>query len=164
MNNPQTYEFDLVTPSNLTSKEVIMIGRTNDREKRFELGIISIETIIKAKPDSTMNIIGTHNRGLAKIINDLNLADYVKFTGFHSNIKEYLKSACLHIFTSYAEAYPMVLSEAKIFGIPSILFGLDYIALAKGGTVIIYDDNPEIIAKEAIKILKDDKYRKKAWK
>ena len=58
----------------------------------------------------------------------------------------------------------MVLSEAKIFGIPSILFGLDYIALAKGGTVIIYDDNPETIAKEAIKILKDDKYRKELGK
>ena len=55
----------------------------------------------------------------------------------------------------------MALSEAKIFGIPTIICGLDYLALAKGGTVIIYDDNPETIGKEAIKILKDDKYRKK---
>ena len=33
--------------------------------------------------------------------------------------------------------------------------------LSKRGTIIIYDDNPETIAKESIKILKDDKYRKK---
>ena len=58
----------------------------------------------------------------------------------------------------------MVLSEVKIFGIPSILCGHDYLALAKDGNVIIYDDNPETIAKEAIKILKDDKYRKKLGK
>ena len=55
----------------------------------------------------------------------------------------------------------MALSEAKIFGIPTIICGLDYLALAKEGTVIIYDDNPESIGKEAIKILKDDVYRKK---
>ena len=42
----------------------------------------------------------------------------------------------------------MVLSETKIYGIPTILCGLDYLSLAKGGTVIIYDDNPEIISKK----------------
>ena len=44
--------------------------------------------------------------------------------------------------------------------IPPILISLDHLALAKGGTVIIYDDNPDIIAKEAIKILKNYNYRK----
>ena len=47
----------------------------------------------------------------------------------------------------------MVLSEAKIFGIPTILCGIDYIALAEGGTVIIYDDSPDTVAKKSIKIL-----------
>ena len=54
----------------------------------------------------------------------------------------------------------MVLSETKIFGIPSIIIGLDYLTLAKKGNVIIYDDNPSAIAKEAIKILKNEKNRK----
>ena len=36
--------------------------------------------------------------------------------------------------------------------------------MAKGGTIIIYDDNPTTIAKEAIIILKDDNYRKKLGK
>ena len=58
----------------------------------------------------------------------------------------------------------MALGETKIFGIPSIICGLDFLALSKGGTVIIYDDNPDTIAKEAIKILKDDKYRKQLGK
>ena len=54
----------------------------------------------------------------------------------------------------------MVLGETKMYGIPTILCGLDYLALAKGGTVMVYDDNPETIAKEAIKILKNETYRK----
>ena len=55
----------------------------------------------------------------------------------------------------------MVLIEAKIFGIPTILCGLDYLALAKEGTVIIYDDSPYTLAKESIKILKNETYRKR---
>ena len=55
----------------------------------------------------------------------------------------------------------MVLCETKIYGIPNILVGLDYISIAKGGTIIIYDDEPQSIANEAIKILKNNKYRKK---
>ena len=42
--------------------------------------------------------------------------------------------------------------------------GLNYVSISKGGTVIIYDDKPESLAKEAIKILKNKKYRKKLGK
>ena len=59
------------------------------------------------------------------------------------------------------ESFGLVLSETKIYGIPSILLGLDYVSISKGGTIIIYDDKPETLAFEAIKILKNDKYRKK---
>ena len=54
----------------------------------------------------------------------------------------------------------MVLRETKIFGIPNIVLGLDYLSVIKGGTIIIYDDKPNSIAKEAIKILKNDTFRK----
>ena len=36
--------------------------------------------------------------------------------------------------------------------------------MAKGGTVIINDDNPNSIAKEAVRLLKDDKTRKRLGK
>ena len=49
----------------------------------------------------------------------------------------------------------MVLVETKIYGIPNILLGLDYIANLKGGTTILYDETPESLAKEAIYILKN---------
>ena len=58
----------------------------------------------------------------------------------------------------------MALVETKLFGIPSIICGLDFLSLAKGGTVIIYDDNPDTIGKQAIKILKNETYRKQLGK
>ena len=58
----------------------------------------------------------------------------------------------------------MVLSETKIYGIPSILLGLDYVSIAEGGTIIIYDDLPESLALKSLKIISSKKYRRKLGK
>ena len=58
----------------------------------------------------------------------------------------------------------MVLSETKMYGIPNILVGIDYVSNIKGGSIIIYDDNPESIAKYAINILNNEEYKKKLSK
>lgn len=138
-----------------------MIGRANDIYKRFDLGIHAMTSIIKEIPTSEMNILSFPVKKLEDMINELNLTKSVRFLGYHENIEIYLKNSSLHILPSIWEAYPMVLSETKIFGIPSIITGLDYLALSKNGTIIIYDDEPDSIAKEAIKILKNKNYRKK---
>ena len=163
MDNPSTFEYDLVKPSDLSQKNIIMIGR-EDYLKRYDLGIKAMKNIVAEIPECKMNIISSPNAKLERLIRVLNIKSNVKFLGFRKNIEAYLKNSSLHIFPSLTEAYPMVLSETKIYGIPTIICGLDFLALAKGGTVIIYDDNPDTIAKEAIKILKDDSYRKKLGK
>ena len=76
----------------------------------------------------------------------------------------FFKKASLHIFPSLSESFGLVLSETKIYGIPNILLGIDYVTISKGGTIIIYDDRPESIAEEATKILKNNEYKKKLGK
>ena len=161
MDNPLTFEYDSVIPSDLSQNNIVMIGRGSDIDKRFDIGIKSMKNIIEEIPDCKMYIISENCEELQKLIKSLNLEKNVIFTGYQKNIEEYLKNSSLHIFPSIAECHPMVMSETKIYGIPTILCGLDYITLAKGGTVIIYDDNPNTIAKEAIKILKNETYKKK---
>ena len=161
MDNPLTFEYDSVIPSDLESNNIIMIGRANDIYKRFDLGIHAMTGIIKEVPKCEMNILSFSVKKLEDMINELNLTESIRFLGYHENIEIYLKNSSLHILPSISEAYPMVLSETKIFGIPSIIIGLDYLALSKKGTIIIYDDEPDSIAKEAIKILKNKTYRKK---
>ena len=160
MDNPLTFEYDSVIPSDLSQNNIVMIGRGNDINKRFDIGIKSMKNIIEEIPDCKMYIISDKFEELEKLIKSLNLEKNVIFTGYQKNIEEYLKNSSLHIFPSIAESYGLVMSETKIYGIPTILCGLDYITLAKGGTVIIYDDNPNTIAKEAIKILKNETYKK----
>lgn len=161
MDNPMTFEYDTVIPSNLENNNIIMLGRGTDPVKRYELPIEAMKYIIKEIPDCQMNIVSIVNKNLQKMIFKLKLENNVKFTGYIGKVETYLKNTSLHILSSLTECYPMVLGEAKIFGIPSILCGLDYLTLAKGGTIIIYDDEPTTIAKVAIKILKDEDLRKK---
>ena len=141
-----------------------MIGRAEDRIKRYELGIMAMKEIIKEIPTCEMNIISYPERKFNILIKNLTLENNVRFVGYQKKVETFLKNSSLHILPSFIEAYPMVLSETKIIGIPSIICGLDHLALAKGGTVMIYDDNPITIAKEAVKILKNNSYRKKLGK
>ena len=122
-----------------------------------------MEYIIKEIPECELkiisNITGTNNQ--QNFISNLNLDNNIKFIGYISAPDILFKNASLSFFPSITEAFPMVLLETKIYGIPNILLGLDYISIAKGGTVIIYDDTPESLSKEAIYILKNIKYKKK---
>ena len=55
--NPSTFEYELVTPSDLSQKNIIMIGRGNYLPKRFELGIKAMSFIVKEIPESKMFIL-----------------------------------------------------------------------------------------------------------
>lgn len=166
MNNFMTYEYNSITPSDLSSKTILMLGRGNDKKKRFELGIKAMQYIIKEIPEGELKIISTL-KGIVKhriLVKKLDLEKNVRFVGYNQNPEIYFKNASLHFFPSISESFGLVLSEVKLYGIPSILLGLDYVSIAKGGTIIIYDDKPESLAKESIKILKNKKYRKKLGK
>ena len=162
MDNFMTFELELIKPSNLTSKIILMIGRASDKYKRFFLGIQAMEYIIQIIQECNMKIISNMNDtfGLQNLILNLNISNYIELVGYINKIDIYLSNASLHIFPTISEAFPMVLCETKIFGIPNILIGIDYVAMSSGGTIIIYDDSPEYISKVAINILKNDKYRK----
>lgn len=160
--NFMTYQYNNILPSDLSSQKILMIGRGNDKKKRFEKGILSIEYLNNEISDFELMIISnlTGVNKLRNLVDNLNLNERVKFVGYSSNPDIYYKNSSLNIFPSISESFGLVLSEAKMYGIPSILLGLDYVAISNGGTIIIYDDTPETLSKEALKVLKNHKYKK----
>ena len=156
-----TYKYNYIIPSNLSSKIILMLGRGNDKKKRFNLGIQSMEYILphiyKCELKIISNLTGINN--LKNLVYNLNLESNIKFVGYSSTPEIYFKNASLNLFPSISESFGLALSEAKIYGIPSILMGIDYVSISKGGTIIIYDDTPESLAKKSIEILKNDHYK-----
>ena len=161
MDNFMTYEFEKVIPSNLISKKILMIGRGDAKKKRFEIGIQAMEYIIKEIPESEMAIISDLNRitKLVHLISNINLENKIKFVGYTASPELFFKNASLNLFPSLSEAFPLVMCETKIYGIPNILLGLDYTSISKGGTFIIYDETSESLGKISINILKNQTYK-----
>ena len=165
MNNFIPYDFNSTIPSDLSSKTIVMIGR-DDVKKRFYLGIEAMQYIVKYIPKCEMLIFSKlqENNYLRNLTNKLNLNKNIKFLGYYLFPEKFYNNISLHIFPSTSEAFPNVLSETLIYGIPTILLGLDYVSIAKGGTIILYDDSPLSIAKIATKILSDKSIIKKLGK
>ncbi len=115
-----------------------------------------MEYIIKEIPKCELKIISnlTDIDNLQFLVDNLYLKNNIRFCGHISSPEKLFKNASLSFFPPITEAFPMVLIETKIYGIPIILLGLYYILLSKGGTVIIYDDTPESLSKEAVYILR----------
>lgn len=166
MDNFITYDYNSIIPSDLSSKTILMIGRGIDLIKRFDLGIKTMKYIVKEIPESIMVVISSfiENNPINNLIKELNIQKNIKLVGYVSNPEIYFKNSSLHILPSISESFGLAVAETKIYGIPNIILGINYISTSKGGTIILYDDNPVIIAKEVIKILKNDKYRKKLGK
>ena len=137
------------------NKKILMLGRGNDVKKRFQKGILSMEYIIQEINNCELSIISDlkYINNLVNLVNNLKLGKNIKFLGYISYPESYYPKYSLNLFPSITEAFPMVLTETKLYSIPSILLGLDYIILSKKGTVIIYDDSPESLSIEAIKLL-----------
>ena len=102
MDNPISFEYDSVKPSLLSGNNIIMIGRSEDPVKRYDLGIRAMSNIIKEIPDCSMTIISEKKQKFLTLIEDLKLEKNVKFTGFKKNIEIYLKNASLHIILSFS--------------------------------------------------------------
>ena len=161
MNNFMTYNFSKIIESNLISKTLLMIGRGDAKKKRFQIGIQAMEYIEKEIQQSELLIISELN-GIFRheiLISNLNLEKNIKFIGYIESPEIYYKNSSLLLFPSISEAFPLVMCETKIYGIPNILLGLDYTSISEQGTVIIYDETPESFAKVAIKVLKNERYK-----
>ena len=115
MNNFITYEYNSCIPSDLSLKTILMIGRAENKFKRFLLGILAMEYIMQEIPECKMIIISniTDNLNLKNIINNINLEINIKFIGYELYPERFFKKASLHFFPSISESFGLVLCEKK---------------------------------------------------
>ena len=93
MDNFITYEFNFIFHSDLSTMTILMIGRGDNKFKRFSLGIQSMGYIIKEIPECVMKIISNTRNidGLGKILNDLTIKKMLNFMDIPRLLKFTLK-------------------------------------------------------------------------
>ena len=161
--NMYTFDADKTPNSNLTYKNIMIMGRENDRIKGGYYGIKAMSEIVKEVPDAFLYFISPDSRikFLRGVINDLNLTNNVKIIPYVTNITHYFLNSSVLLYPSKSESYPMVMNEGKAHGVPIVAFNVSYSPSYQTGVILVDMLNCTQMAKEAIKLLKDYDYRKK---
>ena len=160
--NLYTYEPDETPNSNLTYKNLMILGRELDRIKGGLYGIKAMDLIRKEVPDSKLYFISSNYKipFLENLIKELNLTQNIEVLHFTKNISKYFLNSSIFINPSLSEACPMVISEAKAFGLPIVGFNVSYSPPYQQGVITCDVTNYTQMAEESIKLLKDYNYRK----
>lgn len=97
---------------------------------------------------------------LKELVTSLEIQENVTFHGEVKNVEDYFNTAKLLIMTSYMEGAPMVINEAKAYGIPTIMFELPYVPGTKEaeGVVSVPQDDISSMANAIKHCLEDPNY------
>ena len=161
--NMYTFDADKTPNSNLTYKNLMIMGRENDRIKGGYYGIKAMELIVKEIPDAKLYFISSDSRikFLREKIKEFNLTKNIEIISYVLNISHYFLNSSILLCPSKSESFPMVMNEGKAHGLPIIAFNVSYSPSYQKGVILVEMLNYTQMAKEAIKLLNDYEYRKK---
>ena len=161
--NLYTFDPDTTPNSNLTYNNLLIIGRELDRIKGGMYGVKAMDIVRREIPDAKLYMISANGKVkfLEDLIKELNLTKNIKIISLTKNISKYLLNTSVFINPSLSEACPMVINEAKAYGLPIVGFNVSYSFPYQTGVITAQVTNYTQMAEEIIKLLKDYNYRKK---
>ena len=150
-------------PSNLKNSNIILRTELNDKKNGLISIINSLPLIIKEVPNTKLNIISSDKptKAINELIKKLNLKANINFILLNEQYLNYYTTSSLFIYGSLNEICPKILNEAKAYGLPCIVSSTATNINLNSGIIKVDISNSNILAKEIIKLLKDNVYRKK---
>lgn len=123
-----------VSGGSLDSNRLLLIGRL-DAEKYPMEAIEIFKSVHNVIHDVILDIVGdgVYLDDVRRYVVENGLENNVVFHGFMNNneiASIYKRTSCV-IFTSKMEGYPMVVLEAKAYGLPIVMYNLPYLTLLK---------------------------------
>ena len=162
---PNLYTFDPneIKESNLTTHNILMLGRLNDEIKGLKYAVQALYYIVKEVPDAKLTLVTSDYRvEFAKNLSrDLNISDNLIINYHTYNISQHFWNSSVHMYTSLTEAFPMAMNEAKAHGLPIVAFDVPFSPPYQKGVITVDLLDCKGLARETIKLLKDYNYRKK---
>ena len=161
--NLYTFEPSEIKNSNLTNKNIVILGRLNDAIKGVIYAVKAMFYIVKEVPDAMLYLISSDSRVqfLKDLTKELNLTQNIIFRPGVKNLSEVFWNSSIHMFTSLSEAFPMAMNEGKAHGMPIVGFNVPYSLPYQQGFIGVELFDVKGLARETVKLLKDYDYRKK---
>jgi glycosyltransferase involved in cell wall biosynthesis len=164
--NLYTFEPKEIKESNLTSHNILMLGRLNDEIKGLKYAVKALYYIVKEVHDAKLTLVTSDYRieFAQKLAKDLNIS-YNLVVNYHTyNISQHFWNSAVHMYTSLTEAFPMAMNEAKAHGLPIVAFDVPFSPPYQDGVITVDLLDCKGLARETIKLFKDYNYRKKMGK
>ena len=109
----------------MTAKKILTVGRLS-QQKGYDLLAKVASQVLPANPDWTWDIYGEgHDSIKADLVASLEAAGCLQQVDFKGNVKgmnHIYPGHSLYVMTSYHEGLPLVLLEAKQYGLPIVSF------------------------------------------
>jgi glycosyltransferase involved in cell wall biosynthesis len=164
--NPLTFDLDDVSPSELSAKTVLWLGRMSN-EKRPHEALQIFAKVLEGEPDAKLLMVGSNSDeaymgSLNELIRDLGIGDSVDMCGFQKDVRPFYSEASVYLMTSDYEGYSMTLSESQSAGIPCVMYDLPYLTLTrpKKGFVAVELGDIDAAADAVVDLLRDPDYRR----
>lgn len=148
-------------------KVVVSLGRMNTDQKGFDRLIEAYSLIAAKHPDWNLNIYGSGclQKEYQKLINDMNMQDYIEIFDFTKNPSKVYQTASIYAMCSREEGFPMVLLEAGCQGLPIISYDIQFgpRTLINDSVTgyVIPDGDKEKFAKALEKLMNDENLRER---
>ena len=164
--NLYTFEPSKIKDSNLTTHNIMMLGRASDKVKGYIYAVKTLPYIVKEVPDAILNIVSSNYnvKFLKDAAKQLGVSNNLVINYFTENITEVFWNSSVFMYTSLSEAFPMAMNEAKAHGLPIVAFNVHYSIPYQSGVINVDMLDCEALARETVKLLKDYDYRKKMGK
>lgn len=158
--NLKTFESGKTSKAKLTYKNILMVGNFEQQIKGGVYGIYAMAEILKEVPDAILTIIGySIPQYLYDLIKQLKIEKNVQLYGFTHSISYLYQNASVLLVPSIVDSYATIINEGKAHGLPIVAFNIDYNPSFQDGVITVDMFNYSLMAKEAVKLLKDYKYR-----
>lgn len=105
----------------MSEKKVVAAGRFT-KQKNFSMLIYSFAEFHKKYPEYELVIYGEGSlrEEYIRLINELDVSEYVKLPGYVSDVNECMRSAAMYVSSSNYEGISNSMLEALAMGIPTI--------------------------------------------
>ena len=117
----------------------------HDENKNQKMLILSFSRLLEFSKDIRLFLIGDGplHENLKDLVNELNISDYVVFTGNIRNVNDYYAVSDVYVQTSHREALPLSILEAMASGLPIISTDVGGIKDVVKNNGILINDNDD---------------------
>ena len=145
---------------------VLFVGTLTER-KGPQVLLRAMPIILRDIPDTRVVTVGSSTdylKSLEKLAHNLGIESNIEFTGFVDDATKvmYYKSADVFVLPSFSEAFPMVILEASVSGLPLVVSNLEaFRAIVEDGYNGIFTKtgNENDLAEKITYLLKNDDVR-----